>query len=402
MLTTDEARQAIMDAMPRFDAEQVPLAEAAGRVLRQAVAAERDQPPFDRVTMDGIAISFDTFRDGNRRYAIQATCHAGDPAVALDDGSRCIEVMTGAPLPGSADCIVPVERIKVADGVAEIEAGYEAERRQFVHARGSDYRRGEEVLSPGVLLSPLDVAILASAGLERVAVARLPSISVISTGNELVPAGRPIAPHQVRLSNGPALVAMLRGRGFTDCSHEHLVDEPALLRDRLGDRLASADVLVLSGGVSMGKADFVPRVLQELGVTVVFHKIRQRPGLPMWFGIGPRAQAVFALPGNPVSTLVCCRQYVLPALLHAAGRRPAATERAVLAEEVSFAPDLTLFLPVRLASEHDGVLRAMPCPTNTSGDFRALHGTDGYVELERTRKHFPRDTPVPLHRWSTP
>jgi molybdopterin molybdotransferase len=402
MLDTGEARRAILSAMPVFETESVECTDAAGRVLRQAVVAERDQPPFDRVTMDGIALRHAALGRGMRRFRIQEAQHAGDPAASLADDAHCIEIMTGAMLPQGADCIVPVERIRIEDGIAEIEAGYEAQRLQFVHARGSDYRRGSEILTAGCLLSPLDVAIIASCGLASVAVSRLPRIRVVSTGNELVPPGRDIEPHQVRLSNGPALVGMLRQQGFVDCSHEHLVDDRDQLRTSLADSLEASDVLVLSGGVSMGKADFVPQVLAELGVTVVFHKIRQRPGLPMWFGTGPGGQAVFALPGNPVSTLVCCRQYVLPALLHASGRGLPRQEWALLLEDVTFTPDLTCFLPVKLATDVDGVLRARPVPTNTSGDFTSLHGTDGYVELERAQSRFPQGSPVPLHRWSAP
>ena len=127
----------------------------------------------------------------------------------------------------------------------------------------------------------------------------------------------------------------------------------------------------------MGKADYVPEVLAKLGVELIFHKISQRPGLPMWFGIGPEKQAVFALPGNPVSSLVCCRQYVLPALLLASGREASAVETAVLAEDVTFKPALTCFLPVRLLADTGGKLMAQPVPTNTSGDFTSLTGTDG-------------------------
>jgi molybdopterin molybdotransferase len=161
-------------------------------------------------------------------------------------------------------------------------------------------------------------------------------------------------------------------------------------------------VLILSGGVSMGKADFVPQVLADLGVRTVFHKISQRPGKPMWFGVGPDGQAVFALPGNPVSTLVCCRQYVLPALFDASGRESRKPEWAVLTEDVTFKADLTFFMPVMLQSDVDGSLRARPVPTNTSGDFTALGGTDGYVELAREQSHFPQGSPVPLHRWNAP
>ena len=399
MISTTEATEAITAAMPRFPAEPVALSRCCGRVLRQAVEAERDQPPFDRVTMDGIAIQYDEFAAGRRQFTIQGTQHAGDAAQTLHATDNCIEIMTGGVLPVQSDCVVPVERLDVRDGIATIEDDYAAERRQFVHEQGSDYRAGDAVLQSGDTISPLDVAVIASCGLTEVLVSRQPTIRVVSTGDELVPAGKPIAAHQVRLSNGPALVAMLRQPGLTDVTDEHIADDRERLRARLEEILEDSDVLILSGGVSMGKADFVPQVLKELGVAVAFHKISQRPGLPMWFGIGAKKQAVFALPGNPVSSLVCCRQYVLPALMLASGRRPRAQEFAALSEGVTFKPQLTNFLPVRVATDDTGTLIASPAPTNTSGDFAALSGTDGYVELRLEQDEFPAGSIVPLHRW---
>ena len=399
MLTTAEASQSVQSHMPLFDSEDIPVDKAAGRVLQQSVRAERDQPPFDRVTMDGIAIDHGAFAAGRRTFAIQGTQHAGEPAQTLTAESNCIEIMTGAVRPEGADCIVPVERIRIEGTQATIEDDYAATQHQFVHPQGSDYRKDDKVLNAGIVVSPLEIAIIASCGLTEVRVCRQPVVRVISTGDELVPSGSPVAPHQVRLSNGPAIAAMLARHGYADTAQEHLLDEPELLRRRLGGHLDAADVLILSGGVSMGKADFVPGVLRELGVEVVFHKISQRPGLPMWFGIGPDKQAVFALPGNPVSTLVCCRQYVLPALDYASGLASAAIETAALAEDVVFEPQLTCFLPVRIEESGDARIGAVPVPTNTSGDFRSLSGTDGYVELERDASRFAAGTIVPLHRW---
>ncbi len=152
----------------------------------------------------------------------------------------------------------------------------------------------------------------------------------------------------------------------------------------------------------MGKADFVPQVLADLGVKMVFHKISQRPGKPMWFGKGPDKQVVFALPGNPVSALVCCRQYVLPALLQAIGRNYAPQETVVLHEAITFKPPLTCFLPVRVSGLADGRISAVPVPTNTSGDFATLSGTDGYVELALEQNEFSAGDIVPLHRWTAP
>lgn len=398
MLTTAEAQQSVLAAMPAFPVEPTDVASATGRILRQTIVAERDQPPFDRVMMDGIAIALADYANGARSFPIQATQAAGDAALILEPG-KTIEIMTGASLPENADCIIPVERIDVTDGVATLEDGYVAEHRQFIHALASDHAAGADLLRPGKQISPMDIAVIASCGLTRVDVSRMPVIRIISTGNELVPAGAPIEPHQIRMSNGPAIEAMLGDHGYADCEHDHIADEPALLRDRIGTHLDAADILILSGGVSMGKADYVPEVLAELGVEVVFHKISQRPGKPMWFGTGPNGQAVFALPGNPVSALVCCRQYVIPALEKASGAIPAPPEFASLAGDVTFKADLTCFQPVKLVSSAAGQVLAMPVKTNTSGDFTALSATDGYVELAREQGLFPAGTPVFLHRW---
>jgi molybdopterin molybdotransferase len=401
-ITPAQASDTIRNSLPAFATETVSVSEACGRVLRQPVVAERDQPPFDRVMMDGIALRFDAWRNGLRKFRIQGTQHAGDPVQTLSDEGDCIEIMTGAMLPRKSDCVIPVERIAVDGDSATVEKDYVALPRQFIHPQGSDYREGQKLLDSGNAISPMDIAIIASCGLSEVAVSSRPVIRVISTGNELVPAGAAIAAQQVRLSNGPALLAMLARQGYTDCKQDHIADEPALLHERLAQHLDEAAILILSGGVSMGKADYVPGVLANLGVRQVFHGVRQRPGKPMWFGIGSRGQAVFALPGNPVSTLVCCRQYVLTALHAASGRAAAPLRYAVLSAEFTFEPKLTCFLPVRISSRDDGVVMATPAPTNTSGDFTALSGTDGYVELAQELSDFPAGIPVPLHFWDRP
>ncbi|MCH9693353.1 MAG: molybdopterin molybdotransferase MoeA [Gammaproteobacteria bacterium] len=398
MLTTGAALQAVLAATPEFTVEVVAVSDSTGRILAQSVVAERDQPPFDRVMMDGIAFASTDYESGQREFPIQAMQAAGDPMLSLQAG-HCIEIMTGAALPIGADCIVPVERTTATDGAATIEADYEVKARRFVHPRGSDFKVGAALLQAGKRISPMDIAIIESCGLTEVSVSRDPVIRVISTGNELVAAGQSIADHQIRMSNGPAVISLLGSHGYKRCSHDHIEDDVDTLRERLADHLSNSEVLILSGGVSMGKADYVPHVLKDLDVEVIFHKVSQRPGKPMWFGKGPAGQLVFALPGNPVSALVCCRQYVVPALLRAAGVKPAPPEFAVLVSNVSFKPDLTCFQPVKLTSNTSGQVIAVPVKTNTSGDFASLSATDGYVELPREQTHFDAGTTVFLHRW---
>ena len=398
MITAGEAQERILAAIAPLGTETVPLARSIGRVLAEDAVAERDQPPFDRVMMDGIALSYANYETLERSFPIQATQLAGDDALVLED-KHCIEIMTGAALPEGADLVIPVEQVTVANNAAHVQANYMAEQRQFIHPRASDYEQGKVLLRSGLRIRPADIAILASCGLADVCVARQPAITVISTGDELVPAGQPIGAQQIRMSNGPAIVAMLGEHGYSNSRHDHLPDDRDTLRERIITHLEESDVLVLSGGVSKGKADYVPEVLAELGVSVDFHRISQRPGKPMWFGKAPGDKAVFALPGNPVSTLVCCRQYVIPALARASGESPGPQQFANLSEDVTFKPNLTCFLPVKVVSSAAGQSVALPVRTNTSGDFAALTGTSGYVELDMTETLFKAGTTVPLHRW---
>jgi molybdopterin molybdotransferase len=384
-----EAAALIAARMPRgWGTVRVPLEDAHGEVLRQVITAERDQPPFDRVTMDGIAIRHAAFATGRRSFTVLGTQAAGSPPLPLAGDGGCIAIMTGAALPPGADTVVPVERLAREGDNATVAADYVPAAGQFVHRRASDHRQGDPLLSPGSVLGPPEMAILTVGGADTVEVARRPAIAIVSTGDELVDAGLPLAPTQIRASNDRAIAAALASRGFLACDRLHLRDDRALLESALGELLAEQDVLILTGGVSMGEFDFVPKVLADLGLELAFHKVLQRPGQPLWFGVSPDGKPVFALPGNPVSSLVCLVRYVAPALLAALGAEPRAEVIARLDRHVRFEPDLTYFLPVTLRHGADGECLATPKPTNTSGDFVALGGTDGFVELPRGMADF--------------
>ena len=274
--------------------------------------------------------------------------------------------------------MVPVEELTVEHGQATLTPQVRAEPWQNVHRRGTDTRQGTLLVCAGRRLRPPEIAIAASAGMARIRVSSQPMLAVISTGNELVEPGEPVLEHQVRRSNAYALVSALREHGFQRVADDHIADDAAELRERLHFHLETHDVLVLSGGVSMGRFDLVPAVLQELGVRAIFHKVAQRPGKPLWFGMAPGGAAVFGLPGNPVSTLVCFTRYVLPALRSALGETFVPARRMALAAPLTVTPPLTHFMPVRLEQDDWGRDWAVPAPTNGSGDFTALAGTDGF------------------------
>lgn len=399
MLSPAQADDLIGQHLTCLPIESLPLAQCAGAVLRENIYAERDQPPFDRVAMDGIALDSSSVQHGTRRLRIQATQAAGDPPLSLATPDACIEVMTGAVIPSGCDSVVPVEQISVHSSEAELAAGVAVAPWQNVHRRGSDTRQGALLLSTGVRLQAPEIAVAASAGMARIRVSSQPMVAVISTGNELVEPGEPILPHQIRRSNAYAVVAALRTHGFQRVADDHLLDDTAELKRRLKFHLQTHDVLILSGGVSMGKLDFVPKVLDELGVHTVFHKIAQRPGLPMWFGVAGSGATVFALPGNPVSTLMCLARYVVPALFSAMGQAPPGAERMALGAQIKVNTPFTRFMPVHIEVDDWGRAWAMPRPTNGSGDFTSLAGTDGFAELPPGPNTYPKGFVTRLHRW---
>jgi molybdopterin molybdotransferase len=396
-LSVIEAETAIFQHAPRLPVVELGLRELSGAILAESVRMERDQPPFERVTMDGIAIRSDAAQH-SREFRIAGTQAAGAPPLTLAAPSDCLEVMTGAELPNGCDCVIPIERLTIANGTACVHADLQLMPWLNVHRRGSDAAANSVMLQAGQRLGATEVAVIASAGYAKVAVRTTPRIAVISTGDELIEPGQPINSWQIRRSNSYGLLTALATHGFQRLSDAHLADDLASLRTRLGALLNEHDVLVLSGGVSMGRFDFIPQVLVELGVRQVFHRIAQRPGKPLWFGVRDDGKAVYALPGNPVSTLVCLHRYVIPGLLHAMSAQAKPNEYLTLVNAAKAHAELTSFMPVTLTCEA-GVSRAAPKPTQGSGDFISLLGTDGFVELPAAESMIPAGAVVRLFRW---
>jgi molybdopterin molybdotransferase len=397
MLTPAEADAAIAAAIAPVSQESAPLAACAGRILRESLRAERDAPPFDRVAMDGIAIA--RGGESRRRFRIAGIQAAGAPVVALASGADCIEVMTGAVMPSGCDTVVPIEQIDTADGHAELHADCEPAPWRHVHRQGSDARAGDLLLPPGTRLAGPELAIAASAGLAELEVSRAPRIAIFTTGDELVEPGEPILEHQVRRSNAYGLGAALSLAGFPASVNLQLPDRKDAIASALGAALERHDLLVISGGVSAGRFDYVPEVLASLGVRALFHGISQRPGRPLWFGKGATGTLVFALPGNPVSVLVCLARYVIPALSRLVGEAPRTPPRVALARDFRFEKRLSCFLPVALGYDQSGRTLAEPRPTGGSGDFNALAGTDGFVELPPGPATHAAGFAVPFYRW---
>jgi molybdopterin molybdotransferase len=401
LLTPAEAERLILENTAPLRREDCPLGGAHGRILRAEIRADRDLPPFDRVTMDGFALRSAALAAGVTTFRVERTQAAGMRAFALGEAAdACIEVMTGAVLPKGADCVVPYEETRREGGSMVVTAaGAALGAGHAVHRRGSDHAAGEVMVPAGTRLTGREIAVAAACGCAVLTVSQLPKIAVVATGDELVEVESAVAPHQIRRSNDHALRAALVLAGFPIVERFHLRDVRQEIEHRLWHIMAEYDVVVLSGGVSKGKFDFLPAELDRQGVKKVFQGVAQRPGKPFWFGRSLRGTPVFALPGNPVSAYTCLHRYVLPALWRASGMTPPASRRVALAERVAFRPKLAWLLPVRLASGPGAELLARPDPSNTSGDFAGLVGTDGFVELPPGPAEFPAGTGVPFYPW---
>lgn len=398
MIDVKTAQELVERYCIKLSEETVQLEKLEGRVLSEPIFAARKQPPFDRVAMDGIAIRFEFLK--NNSFPLEGVQKAGSMALELKNMKGAIEVMTGAVLPVGVDTVIPYERINIENAVATLNADVEVNNAQNIHFEGSDYDRGEVLLEKGLKLNSAAIAIIASQGATSAKVVSLPKLAIISTGDELVEPGQECKPWQIWRSNAFALKAELKNFGIPEekINLFHLEDTKEAVFNSIKDILSSHDGLIISGGISMGKYDFVQNVMADLKVEQIYYKIKQKPGKPMYFGKAPGGQAIFALPGNPVSALVCMRRYVIPSLKKSLGTFEKMTE-VVLTEEVNFKKDFTFFKAIKLSSE-GGKLLGHPLKSNGSGDFSSLAESDGFIEFPPERQSFKAGEVFKFFPWN--
>lgn len=393
MITVEEANQIILENILDFGIEEIDLNNGIGRVLREPIIADRDFPPYDRVTMDGIAINFETYDDGTSIFQIEGIAAAGSVKQSLKSKANCLEVMTGTILPDGTNAIVPYEQVSINEGKATLTTG-QVRKDQNIHLKGFDRKQGETIIEPGKQLSSSEIGVCATVGKAKISVSRLPKTIIISTGDELVDIDRTPESHQIRRSNVFRIQALL-GAYHINSDTTHLLDDYNTIVLKLRKYLETYEVIVLSGGVSMGKFDFLPKALEELGVNKLFHKVKQRPGKPFWFG-NKGGATVFAFPGNPVSSFMCAQQYFKPWLDKCLQQAPQSQPKALLTSDVTFVPDLTYFLEVRISYSEKGELLASPVKGNGSGDLANLVEADAFVILPRGKSDFLKGQVYPV------
>ena len=388
MINVEQATQIILNHTVSFENEVLPLEESVGKYLREPLEADRDFPPFDRVSMDGIAIQHQIFEKGQRLFQIEGIQAAGSEKKILNEEKNSIEVMTGAILPQNTDAVIRYEDTAINNGKAKILIEQVAHF-QNIHAKGIDRKAGEVIVVAGKKISPAEIATAATIGKTHLKVARLPKAALISTGDELVDIATTPLAHQIRKSNIYALQASMKEWGMESQAF-HLVDDKARIKTQLSNCLDTYKIIVLSGGVSKGKFDFIPEVLEEIGVKKLFHKVRQKPGKPFWFGKAANGHLIFALPGNPVSTFMCAYRYIYPWLKASLGLAAFDSLHAVLAKDFTFQPNLAYFLQVKINYLSNGSIEAIPIPGKGSGDLANLNDADGFLELPADKNVFKK------------
>ncbi len=378
MITVEQAEKIILNEIRDFGIETIPINEALGRVLAEDLFSDRDLPPFDRSTVDGIAIQYEAFQEGIQSFRIKGIQAAGEVPITVDSKEECIEIMTGAALDQSLDTIIRYEDITISNGIATLQT--EINKGQNIHPKGKDKLKSEVLVSTNQIITPAILGIAASIGKVYIQVKKLPRVAIISTGDEMVPADTEPTAFQLRRSNGISIRSVLE-RYKIDADSFHLNDDLEDIKKSLEQFLKEYDVLILSGGVSMGKYDYLPTACLALGVEQLFHKIKQRPGKPFWFGKNKDEKLVFAFPGNPVSVFMCLHRYFIPWLENSLQVQGSSPVNAVLQNDIDFSPSLQYFAQVKLRINEVGLLTAESVHSNGSGDYSHLAETNAFMEL---------------------
>jgi molybdenum cofactor synthesis domain-containing protein len=395
MISVAEAIRIVLEEARPLPSERVALGDALGRVLAEDVVADSDLPPFDRAQMDGYAVRAADTLGAPVRLKLVGEAAAGSGWRGELGAGEAVRIMTGAPLPEGADSVQQVEVTRELEGGAAVEIGRATEAGQFFLPRGSEIRWGETALRAGVELSPARLAVLASFGYAEVFVSRRPRVAVLATGTELVAPWERPGRDQIRDSNSYSLAAYAVLAGAEVERLPFAGDEPESLRRSIEEAAGRADVLILSGGVSMGRYDFTKTALSALGAEIFFERVSLRPGKPTVFARlpGERRTLVFGLPGNPVSVSVTFNLFARTALRAMQGTpEPALSEeRAALSRPVKGAAERTSYLPAVLRTDADGLLRAEPLKWRGSSDFNAFAHATALIIVPAGSKVFEQD-----------
>ncbi|TGL40340.1 molybdopterin molybdotransferase MoeA [Leptospira perdikensis] len=374
MISYTEALEKILSEVRHYPSELISLDQSFGRVLCEEIKSDRDYPPFHRSAMDGFAISSQNYTP-NQVYPYHRELPAG-MSMDLEKDEKAIRIMTGAPVPEGLDVVIKIEDANLMEVNGQKQVSFSTKEIKpwlNISKRGEDLKTGDLVLPKGIQIGTSVASLLASLGKDKVSVVKAPKVHIISTGNEVVPIHSSPLPFQIRDSNSYTIKSILSKYKIQPESVTHVPDLESEITKQIQIGL-EADILILSGGVSMGNLDLIPSILQKLGVELIFHKTAIKPGKPIWFG-KRKNTIVFGMPGNPFSVQTCSRIFLEPFLRESYGQNQLPSYKLPYHGTKQRKGGLTEFFPVQLETKDNTYLK--PISFNGSGDVRAGVFSDG-------------------------
>jgi molybdopterin molybdotransferase len=398
MYTFQEALHLILAAAKPFGTETISIHKAFNRILAEEKYADREYPPFNRAAMDGYAVQMADLKGTEIKTLQQIeSVFAGQVATKTVISGTCIKIMTGAPVPQGADAVIKIEETHEAEdgtihfNTEKIKIG------QNIAAQGEDCLQGDLLISKNTLLDFTTISLLATIGSATVKVYSLPTITVISTGTEIVPVENPVLSHQIHDSNAFTIKNFLKKFQPGEIK-SFLVDDDLMVMKTVLKEELKKDIIILSGGVSKGDADYIPEVMTTLGVKEIFHRVKIKPGSPLWFGQTAQGGVVFGLPGNPVAVAVSCKVFIEPFLRHCMGMPPLVPMYLPLFQNKKKKTGFDEFFPCKLVNKEKKT-GLLPMPMNGSGDIKAVSGSHGIAIHPSTEEGLQESELIAFYPW---
>lgn len=391
MISVNEAKSILQKNIPQGKVQILPLGEVAGLRIAEPIFSPMDVPSFDNSAMDGYAIHWD---DSKESWKLEGEIAAGATDIPRLEEGKAIRIFTGAPVPEGADTVIPQEWITISDGEVTFDKS-KFQKGANVRLKGAQTKDGDKIMEAGNLLTPGGIGLLASVGIHRVPVCKPPSVGVIITGNEVKEVGEKLKFGEIYNANGPILKAYLQQEGVREIEIIKVQDNPDILRQGINKALVRHDVIILSGGISVGDYDYVKDGLEGAGVRELFYKIKQKPGKPLYVGI-KEEQMIFALPGNPASVITCFNQYVKPSISQWMGKKGSWEPKfwLHLGSSLKKNPNLTTFLKVKIESDRVRIL-----PGQESFNLISFSQADGFAEMPEGLDQIAAGEKVGVYEW---
>ncbi|MBK8671485.1 MAG: molybdopterin molybdotransferase MoeA [Bacteroidetes bacterium] len=397
MQSIQNALQLILSNKRNFGTETISIHDCLDRVLAEDIYADRDYPPFNRATMDGYAIISQDINIGkNSLLKLTDTIHAGEAKQFALESGNCIKIMTGAPVPQRANAVIRIEDTHINGNEIHFNVK-QVKENQNIAIQGEDAKKGDLLIKKGTKLNPNSISLLAVTGHAKLEVYKLPIIAIVSTGNEIVAVESVIQPHQIRDSNVHTLKNSLLNYCISAIQTALIVDDKIALKNTISE-LLNTDIIIISGGVSKGDADYVPEILKHLGVIEIFHRVSIKPGNPLWFGKMPNGGVVFGLPGNPISVQVGYKVFIESFIRKCFDMEPIEPLFLPLLGEKSKKSNFTEYFPCKLTHENKKSGLAIN-KMNTSGDISTTNNSDGIAIHPSEKQTIEKGEFVEFYFW---